>query len=226
MPRLIGGAVTGGASAGLDEPLDSLDLAAEVGRLQFGSPDRLIHEAQVGHGELRRAEAGGERRVLEFGAGTANGVGHDPVVVEGQVAAWAGNGGCGDVGFEIFNGNKPCGSGVGAAVHRFECREDRPEGHGHHPLAGVPIRSGVGPELFEVSGPGIEGGFFEQFPAGGCLGVLVGVQEAAREGQAPEEGGLAAFDQQQLEAAIPNREQGDVGRDGEGGVVGGVVWRA
>ena len=100
-----------------------------------------------------------------------------------------------------------------------------PEGHGDHPLAGVPAGRGVGPELLEVSGSGIEGGLFEQFPAGGCLGVLVWVQEAAGQGESAEEWWFPAFDQEQLETALPNREHGDVGRDGEGGVGEGVVGR-
>src|SRR3954463_15135295 len=67
-PVELGGpaAVARGPAAGRDqEAIRAGDLAVEVAGVERGAPDDLVHPAELGHGELGRAEGGGERGVLQ-----------------------------------------------------------------------------------------------------------------------------------------------------------------
>ena len=76
-----------GLAGRLDEVLGAGDLAVEVARVEFGAPDRLVDRAQLGDREVRRAERGRQRGVLQLGPGPLEAVGQDLGVVEGQAVA-------------------------------------------------------------------------------------------------------------------------------------------
>jgi hypothetical protein len=52
--------------------------------VEGGAPDRFVHRAQLGDGELGRAEGRAQRGVLQLCPDPLDPVGEDPVMVEGQ----------------------------------------------------------------------------------------------------------------------------------------------
>jgi len=58
-------------TGGDEEPGCAGDLAVEIARIELGTPYRFVHGAQLADGELGGAEGGGQRGVLELGAGAS-----------------------------------------------------------------------------------------------------------------------------------------------------------
>ncbi len=112
----------------------------------------------------------------------------------------------------------PAGLGrVAPAVRLGGVGQQGGEGDGHHAHPGVPAGLAVGAQLLQVQAGDVrQAGLLAQFTPGGALRGLVGPQEAP--GQRPAAGVrlLAAFDEQDVQRALADREHGEVDGHGEG----------
>ena len=131
-----------GGPGRFDEALGAGDLAVEVPRVEFDVPDHLVDVAEVGDGELVGAEGGGERGVLELGAGAFDPIMENLGVVEGQRPG----------SLQELRHRVPLhAGGVTAGGGRREVGHKREVGHGDHSAARVASGVAVGGELLEVA---------------------------------------------------------------------------
>ncbi len=132
------------------------------------------------------------------------GVGQDPVVIEGE--------GPGSVV------RHPAGvRRVAAAVHVGRVGQEGGEGDRDDPHPGVAAGLAVGPQLFQMEPGDIrQAGLLGKFTPGRRLRGLVGLHEATGQRPAPGVGLLSALDEQHVQGAGTEREDGEVDGDGEG----------
>lgn len=158
---------------------------------------------QLSECELGRTEGGGEPAVLQLGAHPFVRVGQNPVVVEGERP-------------ERVVRQPARLRRVAARTRLGRVGEQRGEGNGDDPHPGVAVGLAVGAQLLQVQpGDVRQAGLLGEFTPGGRLRGLVGLHEAT--GQRPVSGVrlLAALDEQHVQGARADREDGEVGGDGE-----------
>ncbi|CAM5698850.1 hypothetical protein SGLAM104S_04643 [Streptomyces glaucescens] len=113
---------------------------------------------------------------------------------------------------------RPAGLGrVTAAVRLGGTGQQGGEGDGRDPHPGVAAGVAVGPQLLQVQ-PGHvrQAGLLGQLPAGRLLRGLLGQQEAAGQCPVARVRLLAALDEQHVQRARAEREDGQVHGHGEG----------
>ncbi len=193
------------------------DLAAEVGAVQGGVPDRLVDGLELPQGEFGRAEGRGQAGVLQLGADPGPGVGQDHRVVEGQRP-------------DIAHRHPARPVGVAAALRGRlrHVRDQGGEGDRHHPHPGVAVRLAVRAQLLQVESVddgARQSGLLGEFAPGGRLRGLPGQEEAAGERPGSRVRVLPAPDEEHVQGAGPDGEDREVDRHREGFECVGVVVR-
>src|SRR5699024_216164 len=158
--------------------------------------------AQLGDGELLGQEGRGEGGVLELAAGPLDGALQHRGVVEGER----------HVG-EVLE-RPPAGVGhVVAAARIGQVRAERHAHHRHDVAARVAPGGPEGPHLLQVDRAAAERGLVGQHPVGGRVEVLAELHEAAGQGPRTAVGLVLALDQQRVERAVPQGQDGEVDSD-------------
>src|SRR5690606_23019246 len=112
---------------------------------------------------------------------------------------------------------------VRAGLRLSEVRRQDDACDGDHAHPRIPIRGRVGLELLEVHGQLAERGLLGQLALGRREGVLVDVDEPARQRPVAGEGLVRALDEEQGQGAVADREDREVDRHRERRVGAGVV---
>src|SRR5258708_6764810 len=133
-----------------DEPRGRGGLAVEVPGIQDRAPDDLVDPAELSDGELGRAECGGQRGVLELGAGAFHAVREDRRMVEGQPRRALG---------DVLHGLPPGGCRICASHRLRQAGGEREVGDSDDAQPGVTARVAVAGQLLEVNHPGAQAGF-------------------------------------------------------------------
>ena len=61
----------------------------EIARIELDAPDGFVDGTQLAHGELARAERGGQRAVFQLCSGAFHPVAEDRAVIEGEASSRA-----------------------------------------------------------------------------------------------------------------------------------------
>ena len=176
----------------------------EVARVELDAPHHFVDLAELGDGERRLTEGGGQVRVLELGPGPLDAVGEDGFVVKGQ-----GSG-------QIRHRDPPGVTGIASRLGDRQVGRQQQVGHGDHPAPGVPVGFAVGAELLEMSREPFDAGLFGQLPIRRRLEVFVFEDETARQGPAPFMGWQQALDDEGAQCAVPHGQDHQIDGHGHG----------